>query len=165
MGNGMVSGIVIDPVAETIVLVPNLVPTKPPGFWGLPGGRVEENENPKEAMEREWLEEVGQEKIEISSRPAEIIRTGPSGPYIHHFFRVKAPKKGLKKDETPGEAGPPQRIPIKDITNGDIKVFPAHLRGIVMILEKMAKRNPEMGFIWLSLSRLLPPKGAEPKKT
>ncbi len=30
-----------------------------PGRWGLPGGLVEENETPKQAIKREFLEETG----------------------------------------------------------------------------------------------------------
>jgi len=32
---------------------------KPPAHWSLPGGRVEKNENPEEAAERELYEETG----------------------------------------------------------------------------------------------------------
>ena len=59
MGNGLiqvVAGINVKYV-DNIPFV--LLGLKPSGVWEFPGGKVNNNESHHEAMEREWIEELG----------------------------------------------------------------------------------------------------------
>ena len=60
----------------------------PSGYWQMPQGGIDENENPKEAVWREMMEEIGTNKaklIKISNQwinydiPPEILKTLPWG--------------------------------------------------------------------------------------
>ena len=60
----------------------------PSGYWQMPQGGIDNNENPKEAVWREMLEEIGTNKaelIKISNQwinydiPSETLRTLPWG--------------------------------------------------------------------------------------
>ena len=60
----------------------------PSGYWQMPQGGIDENENPKEAVWREMMEEIGTNKaklIRISSQwinydiPSETLKTLPWG--------------------------------------------------------------------------------------
>jgi len=60
----------------------------PSGYWQMPQGGVDDNENPKEAVWREMLEEIGTNKaelIKISNQwinydiPSETLKTLPWG--------------------------------------------------------------------------------------
>ena len=60
----------------------------PSGFWQMPQGGIDENENPKEAVWREMMEEIGTNKaklIKISNQwinydiPPETLKTLPWG--------------------------------------------------------------------------------------
>ena len=60
----------------------------PSGFWQMPQGGIDENENPEEAVWREMMEEIGTNKVElikISNQwiryeiPSETLKTLPWG--------------------------------------------------------------------------------------
>ena len=60
----------------------------PSGYWQMPQGGIDENENPKEAVWREMMEEIGTNKaklIKVSSQwinydiPPETLKTLPWG--------------------------------------------------------------------------------------
>ena len=60
----------------------------PSGFWQMPQGGIEENENPEEAVWREMMEEIGTNKaklLKISTQwinydiPSETLKTLPWG--------------------------------------------------------------------------------------
>ena len=60
----------------------------PSGFWQMPQGGIDENENPEEAVWREMMEEIGTNKaklLKISSQwinydiPSETLKTLPWG--------------------------------------------------------------------------------------
>ncbi len=154
MSEGMVSGVRVDPIKKGVILAENLVPTKPQGYYCLPGGRIENSETPEEAMKREWKEEAGQEGIKIIGIFG-IRRTGPKGEYIQYFCQIKAPLEGLKICETPGEVGPPQLILFSEILSGKIIVFPSHVQGIIIILEKLAEKYNEMAIIAEKLKKII----------
>ncbi len=160
MSEGMVSGVAIDFEKEEILLVLNLVPTKPQGFHGLPGGRIEIGETPLKAVKREWAEEVlksskESRKIKTNGKRMEMTRTGTNGNYVHYFYKVRLPIGEFKTCETPGEAGPPQWIPLFKITSGEVKVFPSHLQGVIKILGKLAIKSEKIAFIARELTRCL----------
>ncbi len=137
MSEGMVSAICIKWREKEILLVPNIDPAKPLGFWGLPGGKMKNGETPESAALRELAEETGQEgKI---GRCVEIPKIGSGGDYIHHFVTVKIlPGKELKNCGDPG-IGEPKWIPFQEITAGRIKMFRGHIQGLLLILEKIAE--------------------------
>lgn len=139
MSEGMVSVICIKWREKEILLVPNIDPAKPLGFWGLPGGKMRTGETPESAVLRELAEETGQEG-KIGCR-IEIPKTGSNGNYIHHFVTVKIlPGKELKNCGDPG-IGEPKWIPLQEITAGRIKMFRGHIQGLLLALEKMAEKE------------------------
>lgn len=59
--------------------------------WGIPGGKVEKNETPLQAVIRETKEETG---IDISSQTIEALKTvyveyNEKNHFVYHAFRTK----------------------------------------------------------------------------
>jgi 8-oxo-dGTP pyrophosphatase MutT (NUDIX family) len=63
---------------------------KHPGSWGLPGGRVEQNETLMEAINRECCEEMGRLPEYVRIIPLEKFTTADNGFEYHTFFCVIA---------------------------------------------------------------------------
>ncbi len=137
MSEGMVSAICIKWREKEILLVPNIDPSKPLGFWGLPGGKMKNGETPEMAVLRELAEETGQEGI--TKHRAEIPKTGSNGDYIHHFIAVKiSPGKELKNCGDPG-VGKPKWISLQEVLTGRIKIFRGHIQGLFLVLDQIAE--------------------------
>lgn len=140
----MVSAVCIKWREKEILLVPNVDPKKPLGFWGLPGGKMRDGEPVVVAVFRELAEETGQEGT-VGKHHAEIIKTGSDGDYVHFFVSVKISQgKELKNCGDPG-VGEPRWVPFPEIIFGKIKMFRGHIQGLIMLLEEMAKGKIQHG--------------------
>lgn len=76
---------------EDKILLLKRHPKKPEGYtWGLPGGKIDEGETPREAAVREVSEEIG---LHIPQNELEEIDTmyvrGPNSDYIFYRFRKR----------------------------------------------------------------------------
>jgi len=144
MAEGMVSAVCIKWREKEVLLVPNIDPKKPLDFWGLPGGKMKNEETPEIAAFRELAEETGQEGI-IGKHRVEITKTGSSGNYIHYFITVKIlAGNELKNCGDPG-IGEPQWVPLQEIISGRVKMFRGHIQGLILLLEKMSEQNSGQG--------------------
>ena len=56
-----------------------------PGVWGLPGGRVEDNEDPQDAAVRETEEEIGVQSLRVYTKPISIWHA-PDANFEYHTF-------------------------------------------------------------------------------
>ena len=62
-----------------------LLGLKPSGVWEFPGGKVENGESHHEAMEREWIEELGVMVVIEEER----FGRARNGAYEIHFYEVE----------------------------------------------------------------------------
>jgi mutator protein MutT len=79
---------------EDKILLLKRHPKKPAGHsWGLPGGKIDEGETPREAVVREVFEEIG---LQIPQNELEEIDQmyvrGPNTDYIFYRFRKRFEK-------------------------------------------------------------------------
>ena len=140
VSTGMVSAICVDWSKKEILLVYNNDPEKPQNSWGLPGGKMKAGETSEAAALRELGQETNQEG-RITKYRVEIQKNGPRGEYIHNIFFVKIVSDGkeLKNNEDPKAI--PRRIPFQVIFSGKVKIFPSHVQGLILILEKMSEQK------------------------
>lgn len=62
-----------------------------PGLWGIPGGRVETGESPRETAIAETGEECGAAPgLVVESRPFDVWRA-PEGNFVYYTFRAVVP--------------------------------------------------------------------------
>ena len=59
---------------------------KHPGTWGLPGGKIEDNETLIQAIERECCEEMGSMPVYTRLVPIEKFTSSDKGFVYHTFF-------------------------------------------------------------------------------
>ncbi len=136
MGKGLVTGICFRELDYTVILVPNTDPVKPKGFHGFPGGIIEDNETPREAMKRELGEEVGGDfDCENMSLLAEVPRRGRESSYIQYIFLIKDTGKKLRRTGVDNEVDAPIRATLKDAVSGNIPVFRSHLAALLIFLK------------------------------
>ena len=75
-----------------LILLLHRQKNKPQGNkWGIPGGKVEKNETPLQAIIREVKEETG---YDISKQPIETLQTvyieyNEKDHFVYHMFRTK----------------------------------------------------------------------------
>ncbi len=144
MGNEMVSGVCIGEADYTVILVENVDPSKPQKTFGLPGGVIEGEESPEEALRREWVEEVGNEEEFGPLKgfiAAEITMHGQKGTYMKYVSLVKDWGRKLRKTGVENEVGPPIRFPLNDVVSGKVKVFRGHLQPLLCVL-KILEEDP-----------------------
>ena len=78
------AGIIVDEKGRVLLLKHRF---RPGGGWGLPGGFLEANEQPEEAIRRELREEVG---LELEDVRLFATRTFPTVKQIEIVFRCRA---------------------------------------------------------------------------
>lgn len=61
------------------------------GQWGTPGGRIEENEEPADAIRRELFEETGIADVKLTKLGSHVIRM-PHGTVNMTSYRADVPK-------------------------------------------------------------------------
>ena len=59
-----------------------------PGKWGVPAGKLEKNETPEQATQRDLFEETGISFENLSPMPCLYIRK-PEIDYIYHPFKIQ----------------------------------------------------------------------------
>lgn len=137
---GMVSAVCIDWRKKEILLVLNADPEKPQNCWGLPGGKMKNGEDIKDATFRELGQETNQ-KGQVTQHRIEITKTGSNGDYTHYisFVKIVASAEALMNYEN-AEALP-RWIPFPAIISGKVKMFRSHIQGLIMLIEKMAEKK------------------------
>jgi ADP-ribose pyrophosphatase YjhB (NUDIX family) len=143
---GMVSAVCIDwPKREILTVQNNTDPKKPLGFMGLPGGKIKEGEIPEKAVCRETKQETNQEGKAIMKYVVEIPKPGADGNYVHYFIIVKIISSGneLENNEDPRDT--PKWVSLQEIIEGRVKMFRGHVKGCIMLLEKMTEGTVRQG--------------------
>lgn len=140
ISTGMASAICVDWSKKEILLVFNTDQEKPSNSWGLPGGKMKSGETVEAAVLRELGQETNQDGRATKYR-VEIPKVGPNGAFIHTFMLVRIISEGkeLKNNENPKAI--PNWIPFQAIFSGKVKMFPSHVRGLALILEKMTEQK------------------------
>lgn len=99
-------------------------------MWLPPGGHVEENEDPLEAVIREAKEESGLD--------VEVVHPGGPGPFE---FTV------------PGQLHPPVTILVEDIDDA-VDGFHQHIDLIYFTVPANASQRPNEGWLWVTRQQL-----------
>jgi 8-oxo-dGTP pyrophosphatase MutT (NUDIX family) len=115
--------------------------------YGLPGGMIDDGEDPHTAMRKEWNEEVGS-PIEDCIFIHEEQRKGEKGFFSHYFFLIKIPENyKLRKEGVLGETGPPEWLKLQKIGSRETKLHYSHLKGLGAVIKKLAKTDRNMAFV------------------
>lgn len=152
--DGMASGICIDWEKLTIILVPNAAPEKPSAF-GLPGGIIGRNETPKEALVREWKEEVWGHGVPIVEYFKKIQRGRNGSSFHQNLFRIKDNGREMRKCGVKGETKAPVRVSLWEIAKGNVEVFCSHKLAIFEFLKKMAPSSKDSAFLAIMMAKKL----------
>lgn len=84
----VVSGAAIDSTASRVLLGLRKPGAPRAGLWEMPGGKIEPDETPRQALEREWREELGVtvkagESIDIATIELEHV-------YVIYLYEVRS---------------------------------------------------------------------------
>lgn len=85
----VVSGAAIDSSASRVLLGLRKPRAPRAGLWEMPGGKIEPNETPRQALEREWLEELG-----VSVKAGELIDVASielEHVFVIYLYEVRSP--------------------------------------------------------------------------
>lgn len=142
---GLVSGICIDLEKEAVICVydeERLFLNS----YALPGGIIEDDEDPNTAMHREWGEEVGS-PIKDCVFIHKEQRKGEKGYFPHYFFLISISEHcDLRTKGVLGETGPPEWIKLEKIGFKETKFHYSHFKGLQATLKKMAQKDRNVAF-------------------
>jgi len=155
---GMVSGICLrENEGETEIIMVQDKSGKPPvngrPGWGLPGGRIEEEESTTDALFREWEEEVGISKeglpVFVENKILVIERMGLNQKTYKHYIVpvVLSYNILLRTNGYAEETGPPKWITVRDIATRKVPVFRSHVEIIFPMIKSMAIQNKIASFL------------------
>lgn len=88
------------------------------GCWGLPGGRLEQNESPRDAAIREAIEEVGLEPSAFVSDCRKVDHLGT----VHHFF-LCTQWEGVLRNREPEKCSQLQWFEVDRLPEGAIAII------------------------------------------
>ena len=132
----MVSNVCINWRTKEILLI--FDPKKNLWYGGCPGGKMKEEESVEKAGPRELFQETNQEG-KLTKFRVKIPKDGPDGPYIHNFVFTKIIHSGNELKNHEDEKAIPRWVPLEALLLGKAKMFPSHVRGLVLVIEKMAE--------------------------
>ena len=112
--------------ANEILLLDHVL--RPASGWGIPGGFIDENESPVEAIKRELREEIG---LEIEN--IEIFRIRTSSRHVEILFSARSAEKGKVQSFEIKELG------WFDYENMPQSLSPIHKQIIKEVLSKTVK--------------------------
>jgi len=119
--------------------------------WGMPGGRVEENETFEMALLRETQEEIGLELMEgafevvYHDKMRQSKKVGYDQYQNHFFFHILPPETEVGEMEENEEIVRGQFFPLDELPLPDdsLPFTLNQLRGLAGLLGLLAEKNPE----------------------
>lgn len=97
------------------------------GCWGLPGGRLEQHESPRDAATREATEEVGLIPAVFESACQLVDELGVE----HHFFLCRE-WQGEPQNLEPEKCSQLRWFPLEQLPNNTIAIIPVAVRELAL---------------------------------
>lgn len=139
MNPDYVLGVCFEPRAQALLMVRKLRPDWQKGFFNCPGGKVEAEENPYDAMVREFKEECG---VVVKDWKLAIIYHLPAGNRLYIFSSFSLPNHWHQMEDEPLMMANLDRLPPKMIENLPwIIPFCAHARSGTLLPLHVTRTN------------------------